>query len=51
MRQAQRRHIQLAGLNPLASALTGTIGDDQKRAEVAGHPAGGRGAVLCVRHP
>ena len=27
--------IQLAGLNPLASELTGTIGEDQKRAEVA----------------
>lgn len=27
--------IQLAGLNPLASELTGTIGTDQKRAEIA----------------
>ena len=27
--------IQLAGLNPLASELTGTIGTDQKRAELA----------------
>ena len=27
--------IKLAGLNPLASELTGTIGTDQKRAEVA----------------
>ena len=30
--------IQLAGLNPLASELTGTIGEDQKRAEVAAIP-------------
>ncbi len=32
--------VKLAGLQPLASELTGTIGDDQKRAEVRGHPAG-----------
>ncbi|MDY6997348.1 MAG: MMPL family transporter [Actinomycetota bacterium] len=30
--------IQLAGLNPLASELTGTIGEDQRRAEVAAIP-------------
>ncbi|GAB7066897.1 MMPL family transporter [Mycolicibacterium hodleri] len=30
--------IQLAGLQPIASELTGTIGDDQKRAEVAAIP-------------
>ena len=35
-------HIQLAGLNPLASELTGTIGEDQKRAEVAAIP------LVCV---
>lgn len=34
--------IQLAGLNPLASELTGTIGEDQKRAEVAAIP------LVCV---
>lgn len=28
-------NIELAGLNPLASELTGTIGTDQKRAEIA----------------
>ena len=28
--------VQLAGLQPLASELTGTIGDDQQRAEVLG---------------
>ena len=41
--------VKLAGLQPLASELTGTIGDDQKRAEVRGHPAGRGGAVLRVR--
>ncbi|MEZ0339056.1 MMPL family transporter [Mycobacterium sp. pV006] len=30
--------IQLAGLQPLASELTGTIGEDQRRAEVAAIP-------------
>ncbi|GLP78084.1 hypothetical protein TUM20983_51940 [Mycobacterium antarcticum] len=30
--------IKLAGLQPIASELTGTIGDDQKRAEVAAIP-------------
>ena len=35
-------NIQLAGLNPLASELTGTIGEDQKRAEVAAIP------LVCV---
>lgn len=34
--------IQLAGLNPLASELTGTIGEDQRRAEVAAIP------LVCV---
>ena len=31
-------NIKLAGLQPLAAELTGTIGDDQKRAEVAAIP-------------
>src|SRR6478736_1984111 len=35
-------NIQLAGLNPLASELTGTIGEDQERAEVAAIP------LVCV---
>lgn len=35
-------NIRLAGLNPLASELTGTIGEDQKRAEVAAIP------LVCV---
>ncbi|MEW5812793.1 MAG: MMPL family transporter [Actinomycetota bacterium] len=35
-------NIQLAGLNPLASELTGTIGEDQRRAEVAAIP------LVCV---
>ncbi len=34
--------IQLAGLQPLASELTGTIGEDQQRAEVAAIP------LVCV---
>ena len=34
--------VQLAGLQPLASELTGTIGEDQKRAEVAAIP------LVCV---
>jgi RND superfamily putative drug exporter len=35
-------HIQLAGLNPLASELTGTIAEDQQRGEVLGVP------LVCV---
>ena len=35
-------NIKLGGLNPLASELTGTIGEDQKRAEVAAIP------LVCV---
>ncbi|BBX19241.1 hypothetical protein CRI77_00395 [Mycolicibacterium duvalii] len=35
-------NIALAGLNPLASELTGTIGEDQRRAEVAAIP------LVCV---
>jgi RND superfamily putative drug exporter len=38
LQQLNGGNIQLAGLNPLANALTGTIGDDQKRAEVAAIP-------------
>jgi len=34
--------VQLAGLNPLASELTGTIAEDQRRAEVAAIP------LVCV---
>ncbi len=34
--------LKLAGLQPLASELTGTIGDDQRRAEVAAIP------LVCV---
>src|SRR6195952_1614827 len=34
--------VQLAGLQPLAAELTGTIGEDQKRAEVAAIP------LVCV---
>ena len=34
--------VQLAGLQPLASELTGTIGEDQQRAEVAAIP------LVCV---
>ena len=30
--------VQLAGLQPIASALTGTIGDDQQRVEVLALP-------------
>ncbi len=41
--------VKQAGLQPLASELTGTIGEDQQRAEVRGHPAGRGGAVLRVR--
>ncbi|MFN3003869.1 MMPL family transporter [Mycolicibacterium wolinskyi] len=35
LRQVNGGDIKLAGLNPLASELTGTIGTDQKRAEIA----------------
>ncbi len=35
-------NVQLAGLQPLAAELTGTIGEDQKRAEVAAIP------LVCV---
>ncbi|MBI3214880.1 MAG: MMPL family transporter [Mycobacterium sp.] len=35
LKQVNGGDIQLAGLNPLASELTGTIGTDQKRAELA----------------
>ena len=31
-------NVQLAGLQPLASELTGTIGEDQRRAEIAAIP-------------
>jgi trehalose monomycolate/heme transporter len=42
LREVNDGNIQLAGLNPLASELTGTIGEDQKRAEVAAIP------LVCV---
>ncbi|MCV7225689.1 MMPL family transporter [Mycolicibacterium komossense] len=35
LKQVNGGEIQLAGLNPLASELTGTIGTDQQRAELA----------------
>ena len=35
LQQVNGGDIKLAGLNPLASELTGTIGTDQKRAEIA----------------
>src|SRR5689334_3801413 len=35
LQQVNGGDIKLAGLNPLASELTGTIGTDQKRAELA----------------
>src|SRR6476660_8485036 len=38
LKQINDGKIELAGLNPLASELTGTIGEDQKRAEVAAIP-------------
>lgn len=38
LQQVNGGDIRLAGLNPLASELTGTIGEDQKRAEVAAIP-------------
>ncbi|MCV7073553.1 MMPL family transporter, partial [Mycobacterium rufum] len=42
LEQVNDGNIQLAGLNPLASELTGTIGEDQRRAEVAAIP------LVCV---
>lgn len=42
LREVNDGNIQLAGLQPLASELTGTIGEDQKRAEVAAIP------LVCV---
>jgi RND superfamily putative drug exporter len=42
LRKVNNGNIQLAGLQPLASELTGTIGEDQKRAEVAAIP------LVCV---
>ena len=38
LQQINGGRIQLAGLEPLASELTGTIGEDQQRAEVAAIP-------------
>ncbi|MGE2835257.1 MMPL family transporter [Mycobacterium sp. SMC-4] len=38
LEQVNDGRIQLAGLQPLASELTGTIGEDQRRAEVAAIP-------------
>ncbi|MGV0836786.1 MMPL family transporter [Mycolicibacterium thermoresistibile] len=38
LRQVNGGNIELAGLNPLASELTGTIAVDQRRAEVAAIP-------------
>ena len=38
LQQVDDGKIKLAGLQPIASELTGTIGDDQKRAEVAAIP-------------
>lgn len=42
LQQINDGNIQLAGLNPLASELTGSIGEDQRRAEVAAIP------LVCV---
>ncbi len=42
LEQVNGGNIQLAGLKPLASELTGTIGEDQRRAEVAAIP------LVCV---
>ena len=42
LKQINDGNIALAGLNPLASELTGTIGEDQRRAEVAAIP------LVCV---
>ncbi|WP_061483067.1 MMPL family transporter, partial [Mycolicibacterium phlei] len=42
LEQINDGNIKLAGLNPLASELTGSIGEDQRRAEVAAIP------LVCV---
>lgn len=42
LQQINGGDIRLAGLNPLASELTGSIGEDQRRAEVAAIP------LVCV---
>jgi uncharacterized membrane protein YdfJ with MMPL/SSD domain len=42
LQQINGGDIKLAGLNPLASELTGSIGEDQRRAEVAAIP------LVCV---
>ena len=42
LQQINGGNIELAGLNPLASELTGSIGEDQRRAEVAAIP------LVCV---
>lgn len=42
LQQLNDGRIELAGLNPLASELTGSIGEDQRRAEVAAIP------LVCV---
>ncbi|UUO01841.1 MMPL family transporter [Mycolicibacterium novocastrense] len=42
LQQLNGGRIELAGLNPLASELTGSIGEDQRRAEVAAIP------LVCV---
>ncbi|RAV18238.1 hypothetical protein DQP55_01845 [Mycolicibacterium sp. GF69] len=42
LQQVNDGNIRLAGLNPLASELTGSIGEDQRRAEVAAIP------LVCV---
>lgn len=42
LQQINDGNIRLAGLNPLASELTGSIGEDQRRAEIAAIP------LVCV---
>ncbi|MGE2692073.1 MMPL family transporter [Mycolicibacterium pulveris] len=42
LQQINGGNIKLAGLNPLASELTGSIGEDQRRAELAAIP------LVCV---
>ncbi|MGV0714345.1 MMPL family transporter [Mycolicibacterium sp. XJ662] len=42
LQQINGGNIKLAGLNPLASELTGSIGEDQRRAEIAAIP------LVCV---
>ncbi|BBY80932.1 MMPL family transporter [Mycolicibacterium pulveris] len=42
LQQVNDGRIKLAGLNPLASELTGSIGKDQRRAEIAAIP------LVCV---